>query len=228
MEDERLLSNLDPLETDGSDEEGDVQNLGVDTYINKDNEGFNNKHGLKREIGLLGALTFYVGSIIGSGIFISPTVIAERVHSTGATLLIWTACGAITMLFALAWIELGTMFPNSAGGEYTYLYEAFGALPAFLFSFIKILFVEPGALCLVMLTCAKYIVAAIDSHHKRMEEYEKLIAGGLIGNFLRFFFSSKNSLVLGCLGLNIVKIHWTAIDQQHLVSFILGTFLTQI
>jgi len=67
-----------------------------------------------------------------SGIFISPKGITDQVHSVGASLLIWLISGVLTMLGALSYAELGTTFP-SAGGQYTYIFEAWGPVMAFLF-----------------------------------------------------------------------------------------------
>ena len=84
--------------------------------------------GLRREVNIFGAISILIGTIIGSGIF----SVANRVESVGASLLVWTGCGVITMLGSLCYLELGTTFPKS-GGEVVYLREAFGPLPAFMF-----------------------------------------------------------------------------------------------
>uniref|UniRef100_A0A7M5WTC4 Uncharacterized protein n=1 Tax=Clytia hemisphaerica TaxID=252671 RepID=A0A7M5WTC4_9CNID len=119
--------------------------------------------GLKRQVNLLGGICLLVGTIIGSGIFASPTTIAERVQSPGATLLVWTGCGLIAMFGALCYVELGTMYPNESGGEYIYIQKAFGDLPAFLLAFTSVSIIKPSSMALIALTCGDYLMVAISN-----------------------------------------------------------------
>ena len=58
---------------------------------------------------------------------------------------------------ALALAELGTFIPKS-GGEYPYIYEAFGPIPAYLFSWTAILVLKPSAMAIITLTCSEYVL----------------------------------------------------------------------
>lgn len=100
--------------------------------------------GLKREMGLMAAINVIIGVMIGSGIFISPQAALQYSGSIGACLLVWVACGVISLLGALCFAELGTVVPRS-GAEYAYLIEAFaktdkfwGPLPSFVCAWVYV------------------------------------------------------------------------------------------
>lgn len=65
--------------------------------------------GLKRGIGLMGAVNIIIGVMIGSGIFVSPADALKYSGSIGFCLVVWTVCGVISLLGALCFAELGTV-----------------------------------------------------------------------------------------------------------------------
>ncbi|CAH8527571.1 unnamed protein product [Schistosoma turkestanicum] len=115
---------------------------------------------LKKTIGLASSITIIVGSVIGSGIFVSPTGIIENVHSIGASLIIWVACGIFSMLGAYCYAELGTMIHRS-GGDYIYIYEAFGPLLGFLRLWSEVVVARPASVAIMAITFGKYIAQPI-------------------------------------------------------------------
>ena len=74
-----------------------------------------------------------IGTVIGSGIFLVPGgVLRQTGGHAGPALLVWLVGGALSLLGALAYGELGAMNP-AAGGLYVFLRDAFGPLTAFLY-----------------------------------------------------------------------------------------------
>ena len=110
---------------------------------------------LKRSLNSYSSVSFVVGSIIGSGIFLSPSSVFVATGSAGMNLLTWFLCGLISMCAALCYIELGTEIPRS-GAEFSYLKEGLGSIPAFLFSWASILIIRPSAISLISLTIGQY------------------------------------------------------------------------
>ncbi|KAI5698333.1 hypothetical protein M8J75_005206 [Diaphorina citri] len=104
---------------------------------------------MKKELGLLEGVAIILGIIFGSGIFISPAGVVIPAGSVGLSLTVWVLCGVMSMIGALCYAELGTSIPKS-GGDYAYLFEAFGPLPAFLYL--------PTTNAIMGLTFANYVV----------------------------------------------------------------------
>ncbi|TGZ70438.1 hypothetical protein CRM22_003196 [Opisthorchis felineus] len=112
---------------------------------------------MEKSIGLVNSINISIGSMIGSGIFISPTGIMENVHSFGASTIIWIACGLFSMLGAYCYAELGTLIHRS-GGDYAYHLEAFGPFMGFLRLWIEVMVARPATMAVIAMTFAKYIL----------------------------------------------------------------------
>lgn len=109
-----------------------------------------------RRLGLFSATMMVVGGIIGSGIFLNPAVVAQRVTEGPAIMAVWGLGAVIAMLGALVFAELGARRPK-AGGSYAYLSEAFGALPGFLYAWANLLVIGTGAAAAVAMTASGYL-----------------------------------------------------------------------
>jgi len=96
-----------------------------------------------------------VGGIIGSGIFINPYIVAQRLDSPGLVLAAWMAGGAIALAGAFAYAELGALFPR-VGGGYAYLRDAYHPLAGFLYGWALLVLIESGAVAAVAITFATY------------------------------------------------------------------------
>ncbi len=111
---------------------------------------------LERRLGVFSATAIIVGSMIGSGIFIAPSIMAGLVATPGVWLGLWLVGGALTLLGALSYAELCAMMPH-AGGQYVFLREAFGALPAFLYGWTLFLVIQTGFNAAVAIAFAKFL-----------------------------------------------------------------------
>ncbi|KAM9432517.1 b(0,+)-type amino acid transporter 1 isoform 4-T4 [Salvelinus alpinus] len=116
------------------------------------------KLSLKREVGLIGAISFIAGTMMGSGIFMSPQSVLVNIGSPGASLVIWAACGLLATLGSLCYAELGTVISES-GAEYIYILRIFGQVVAFMFVFSFVIVMRPASATGIALSFAEYAVA---------------------------------------------------------------------
>jgi APA family basic amino acid/polyamine antiporter len=84
-----------------------------------------------------------VASVVGSGIFLTPGEIANRLPHAGLIFAAWLVGGALSLAGALANAELGAMFPH-AGGDYVYLRRAFHPLAGFIVGWITFFAIFAG------------------------------------------------------------------------------------
>jgi len=110
----------------------------------------------ERRLGLLDATAIVVGSMIGSGIFIAPSLMAGIIASPGIIGILWLVGGLITILGALCYGELAGMFPK-AGGQYVFLRESFSPLFGFLYGWTLFLVIQTGLVAAVAVAFAKYL-----------------------------------------------------------------------
>ncbi|MBX3381337.1 MAG: amino acid permease [Phycisphaeraceae bacterium] len=99
---------------------------------------------LPRKVGFWGAIAVMVGVVIGSGIFRTPTTIAQNLGDPWLILGLWFLAGLIALCGALTFAELAAMMPRS-GGIYVFLREGFGRCPAFVFGWTYMLITKPAA-----------------------------------------------------------------------------------
>ncbi|KAK7905255.1 hypothetical protein WMY93_017862 [Mugilogobius chulae] len=113
---------------------------------------------IKREIGLIGGISIVSGTMIGSGIFMSPQFVLSYVGSPGASLLVWALSGVLSMFAALCYTELGTIITES-GGEVIYIFRTYGSLLAFFATLNLIVLSKPFGLAAMAISISEYAMA---------------------------------------------------------------------
>ena len=110
---------------------------------------------LLRRLGLFDATMIVMGGIIGSGIFMNPSVVARRVHTPLQILLAWSMGGLIALAGAFIYAELAARRPR-VGGQYAYLREAYHPLLAFIYGWGLLLVIQTGGMAAGAVTFARY------------------------------------------------------------------------
>lgn len=123
-------------------------------------EGADPRDRLRRELGLRDALFLVVASVVGSGIFLTPGPIAERLPHPGLIFAVWIVGGLLSLAGALANAELGAMFPR-AGGDYVWLREAFHPLAGFAAGWLTFFAIFTGTIASLAAGFAEGLVAVL-------------------------------------------------------------------
>jgi len=112
---------------------------------------------LVRTLRLRDLLLLFIGSVIGSGIFLTPGLIFRQLDgSVGLALLVWLAGGVLSLLGALTYAELAACNPE-AGGLYCFIRDAFGRLPAFLYGWCLFLVIASGSVAALARAFSRYL-----------------------------------------------------------------------
>jgi APA family basic amino acid/polyamine antiporter len=112
---------------------------------------------LVRRLGLFDATMLVMGGIIGSGIFLNPAEVARHVSTPALIVGAWLIGGAIAIAGAFVYAELAARRPE-VGGQYAYLRDAWGPMPAFLYGWSLLLVIQSGGMAAVAIIFAHYLV----------------------------------------------------------------------
>ncbi len=133
---------------------------------------------LVRGLSRLDATMIVVGSMIGSGIFITSAESSRLVGAPGWLLAAWALAGVLTITGALCCAELAAMWPR-AGGQYVFLREAYGPSIGFLFGWSLFLVIQTGTIAAVAVAFANFMGVLTD----RVSSDSYLIAPYAIGGY---------------------------------------------
>jgi APA family basic amino acid/polyamine antiporter len=118
--------------------------------------------GLVRGLGTWDAALLTIGSVVGTGIFLTTGDMARVLPDPVLILWVWAAGGLLTLAGALTYAELGVLFPR-AGGLYHYLREAYGPLPGFLYGWIAFLVIMSGGIAAIAIAFGQYLASFVPS-----------------------------------------------------------------
>src|SRR4029453_9273504 len=112
---------------------------------------------LRRSLGFTDLLLITIGTVIGSGIYLVPSIVLRQTGvNTALAFAVWVVAGVLSLLGALTYAELGGM-KAEAGGLYAYLRDAFGPLPAFLYGWASFMVIASGSIAALAVAFANYL-----------------------------------------------------------------------
>ncbi len=111
---------------------------------------------LTRRLGFTSAFSVVVGSVIGSGIFLTPQHIASTLRVPGTMILVWIVTGLLTLAGALTNAEISSAITD-AGGQYVFFRVLFNDLIAFLYGWTAFIVYQTGSIAAVAVAFARYL-----------------------------------------------------------------------
>jgi len=162
---------------------------------------------LVRGLTLLDSVLLLASGIIGSSIFLTAKDIAGPLPQPVLFLGVWVLGGVISLFGCVAFAELGSMFPDS-GGQYIYLREAYGDLPAFLYGWMLFSVANGGSIAALAVASAAYmgqVVPVISQEH---------IVVSALGITLTRAHVVGLLLIAVLTYVNVVGLRWGALMQN--------------
>ncbi|HYK49819.1 MAG TPA: amino acid permease, partial [Terriglobales bacterium] len=150
---------------------------------------------LDRGLTLSHTISLVVGTVIGTGVFLKATVMAQTVGSPSLVLWAWVLAGLLSMAGALTYAELGGLLPR-AGGEYAYLLEAYGEGTAFLYGWMRFVMGSAGSIASLAVGFATFLAAMLPINHLWAE-----YTYHAFGQTLVWRFGTQQVLALGVIVL---------------------------
>src|ERR1700693_664741 len=148
---------------------------------------------LDRGLTLAPTISLVVGAVIGTGVFLKATIMAQTVGSPKMVLWAWVLAGLLSMAGALTYAELGALLPH-AGGEYVFLLEAYGEGPAFLFGWMRFVMGSAGSIASLAVGFATFLAAILPINHVWTEHTYRAF-----GQTLVWRFGTQTVLALGVI-----------------------------
>ncbi|QLY24356.1 amino acid permease [Bdellovibrio sp. KM01] len=100
---------------------------------------------MTRTLGFIPVLSLVIGTILGTGVFLKAAIMSQYLGNSMWVLIAYVVAGLLSLAGALTYAEIGILFPR-AGGEYVYLKEAFGEMPAYLYGWQRFWVSAPGTI----------------------------------------------------------------------------------
>jgi APA family basic amino acid/polyamine antiporter len=134
---------------------------------------------IKAKLSAFDTTMIVVSLVIGIGIFRTPAIVARETGSTALFLTAWVLGGAISLLGALTFAEIGSRFPQP-GSFYKVVAASYGPAPAFMLNWTNVVIVNGAGVAAVAMIGAEYLNPILLPPHLRTPLASQISAAGLV------------------------------------------------
>jgi basic amino acid/polyamine antiporter, APA family len=110
----------------------------------------------RKNFGAWTATSIVIGSVIGSGIFVRPAMMASQLGSPEMILIVWIVAGVISMFGAMISAEMGAMLPHT-GGQYVFLKHSYGDFVSFLYGWAGFAVINTAGTACIAFVFSQYM-----------------------------------------------------------------------
>lgn len=109
----------------------------------------------RKTLSVIDTVAVIVGVVVSVGIFKTPSIVAANSGNEGTVLLLWLVGGVVSLVGALCYAELTVTYPHT-GGDYHYLFRAYGKAPAFMFAWARMTVIQTGSIAVFAFLIGDY------------------------------------------------------------------------
>ncbi len=160
---------------------------------------------LVKGLSIYGATSVVAGTMIGTGIFVVPSIMLRQVGSPWLVLVVWVLAGVLSLFGALGYAELGAALPQ-AGGEYVYMHRAYGPMMGFLYGWTQFVVAKSGSIAAIATGFVIYLAYFFPGLREAIWQAPVEIAGHTITLRLTGLQIGAALLVLLLSGLNVLGV----------------------
>ncbi len=175
-------------------------------------EPMQQKRELVKGLSIYGAISVVAGIMIGTGIFVVPSIMLRQTGSPLLVLAVWIIAGALSLFGALGYAELGAAFPE-AGGEYVYLHRAYGPMMGFLYGWTQFIVAKSGSIATIATGFVIYLAYFFPALNGTIYQTAIQLAGHSVVLRLTGLQIGAVSMVLLLSGLNILGVRRSSHTQ---------------
>jgi len=183
---------------------------------------------LVKGLSVYGATSVVAGTMIGTGIFVVPSIMLQQVGSPLLVIFVWVLAGVLIGLFgALGYAELGAALPQ-AGGEYVYLHRAYGPMMGFLYGWTQFMVAKSGSIATIATGFVIYLAYFFPGLNDALWQAPMHIAGHSLTMRLTGLQIGAALMVLLLSGLNILGVRRSGRTQTFFTAAKLLVLFTLI
>jgi amino acid transporter len=161
------------------------------------------------------ATAIVVGTVIGSGVFKKPQVVAANVPQFGLAALVWVLGGVLAFMGALALSEVAVLYPK-AGGNYVFLREGFGRLPGFLYGWVEFWINRAGSLAALATIFTESLFNILQPG--------QVDSSGVVDNYWLQRWLTV-AIIMGLAVVNVLGVRWGGLLQLLITIVKIGSLL---
>jgi len=161
--------------------------------------------GLVKGLGLYGATSVVAGTMIGTAIFVVPSLMVERVGTPLMVIAVWAFAGLLSLFGALSYAELGAAIPE-AGGEYVYIHRAYGPMLGFLYGWTQFVVAKSGSIAAIATGFVIYLAYFFPQLNNTLWQVQPSLGGRAFAFNLTGLQVGATIMVLLLSGLNILGV----------------------